>query len=715
MKKIIHTALMLVIILITSAPAFSQSNYSHDELYQSLWFNNTRNLYYWESENDGQEGELGYLNEVLQVDFSIEFWIKVPKNPSPGRYIFSAGSVYIYFSSGYTDQGIKPLIGATLAAYQNNEEESGDYYPPTGNYLFSIAGIIPNENEWVHVALVRNYQTYIDDPQPWEIVQSGQMGMYINGQLESSWYAPNINTMIDPDFFSIGPYWPAKKYMKIDEFRLWKKALSPSEINSHMNQEIPDSGPQAEHLVLHYDFNYPNTDLDTYVNMEYHRNKSRGFGSPTNDQNPEAFRLKEYKHAGDPVALTGNDYEFTSTGDGDWDDPATWGGRVPYPGEIVNINNEITLSGTTEAGGINFSDGGKLILNGNTLKLNSSPTGAGENSYIVMASPGDHVDFNTSYWFGATLPIGNEYYNPVTFGKSTTDNFTIGVDMTEDLSSYNIPEDEPAVQNAWNITPEAGAVTQDYPLTVTLQWNEAQMINNFDLNQPLIGNLHDDDWLYITPQPVAPAEGSNNYSTIFEAYNFSPFVLLNSQLPLPLTLLDFNVQSKDGIVAELQWTTTSESDVSHFMIERSTDGQKFGEAGKINFVKSQTVNIFRFNDQIQNIRHGQIYYRIKTVDHSGQYNYSPVKSIRKNPDPESQIYPNPLYLQASQSLYLPKAFRGIKSTVQLYDATGRLKLELSHSGEPSIEIPTSFAGLFVVRLSGENGLEYKEQLLVMNK
>jgi len=711
MRKPIHTALTLIVILTASAPAFSQ-NYSNDAFYQSLWFNNTRNYYYWVDEDDGQEGQLGYLNEILQTDFSIEFWLKVPKDPVPGRYIFSAGSVYIYFSSGYTDQGLVPLIGATFAAFEDNDAQTGYYYEPTGNYLFSIAGEIPNDNEWVHVALVRNYQTYINDSEPW--VDYGYMGIYINGELMSSWYAPNINTMIPPDFFSIGPYYPAKKYMKIDEFRLWDKALSPTEINTHMNHQIPNSGAAANHLILHYDFNYA-TDLDDYVTMEYHRNKSRGFGSPTNDQNPDAFRLREYRHGADPVTLIGKDYEYTTTGDGDWDDPDTWGGRVPYPGEIVNISDNVTLTGTAETGGINFSGGGKLILNGNTLKLNSSPIGAGEDSYIVMALPGDHVDFNTSYYFGATLPIGNNYYNPVTFSKSTTDNFTIGVDMTEDLSAYNIPEDEPAVQNAWNITPEAGNVTQDYPLSITLQWNGEQMANDFDINQPLIGNLHGEDWLYITPQPVEPAEGSDNYSTTFESYNFSPFVLLNNQILLPLTLLDFDVQSTDGVVAELQWTTTAESDVSHFIIEKSTDGQRFGEAGRISFVKSQAINSFRFNDPIQDIRNGQIYYRIKTVDHSGQYNYSPVRSIRKSADPGSQIYPNPLNVQTSQRLYLPKAFRDLRSTIQLYDAAGSLKLELSHSGEPSIEIPSSFSGLFIVRISGENGLEYKEQLLIISK
>lgn len=113
--------------------------------------------------------------------------------------------------------------------------------------------------------------------------------------------------------------------------------------------------------------------------------------------------------------------------------------------------------------------------------------------------------------------------------------------------------------------------------------------------------------------------------------------------PLPIKLVSFDAK-RVADKTELTWTTLSESDNQGFDIERNlTDNPSaFRSIGFVNS-KSATGNSaeelnYRFQDQTP---FGQFaLYRIKQIDHSGKFSYSPIRRVNGGSF-LNDLYPNP--------------------------------------------------------------------------
>ncbi|WP_114749573.1 fibronectin type III domain-containing protein [Pleomorphovibrio marinus] len=120
-------------------------------------------------------------------------------------------------------------------------------------------------------------------------------------------------------------------------------------------------------------------------------------------------------------------------------------------------------------------------------------------------------------------------------------------------------------------------------------------------------------------------------------------------LPVAWEKFESSVDKQQNII-QLTWTTTSERENSHFIIERSPSGvDKFEEVGeKLAAGWSSETLYYSFNESLNQVaKYGgsQVFYRIKQVDFNGQSQYSPVirVSIPKEKTAKNQwtVYPNP--------------------------------------------------------------------------
>jgi hypothetical protein len=70
---------------------------------------------------------------------------------------------------------------------------------------------------------------------------------------------------------------------------------------------------------------------------------------------------------------------------------------------------------------------------------------------------------------------------------------------------------------------------------------------------------------------------------------------------------------------DLKWTTASESNISHFVVEKSTDGQNFRDAGIVFAYgnTTETVNYPFYEKNVKGNQQGVVYYRVSQISNDG--------------------------------------------------------------------------------------------------
>ena len=125
--------------------------------------------------------------------------------------------------------------------------------------------------------------------------------------------------------------------------------------------------------------------------------------------------------------------------------------------------------------------------------------------------------------------------------------------------------------------------------------------------------------------------------------------LLKSVLVLLVSALTINANAADGTVPakptsftaavntnnskkiDLKWSTETETDLSHFIVERSVDGINFSDAALV-FAYGNTTSKsdYSFPDNINRILSGSVYYRVISISDNGKAVYSDVRIIKIN-------------------------------------------------------------------------------------
>lgn len=114
--------------------------------------------------------------------------------------------------------------------------------------------------------------------------------------------------------------------------------------------------------------------------------------------------------------------------------------------------------------------------------------------------------------------------------------------------------------------------------------------------------------------------------------------------PTPVKMTSFTVK-KENNTGVLRWTTSSETQSSHFEIERSFDAVKFDKMGQVtsNGTTTLTQN-YIYQDALNNIVSKIVYYRLRVVDIDGKSTYTQIIPLRLDGSlivKGVKAYPNP--------------------------------------------------------------------------
>ncbi|RYZ95968.1 MAG: T9SS type A sorting domain-containing protein, partial [Sphingobacteriaceae bacterium] len=172
---------------------------------------------------------------------------------------------------------------------------------------------------------------------------------------------------------------------------------------------------------------------------------------------------------------------------------------------------------------------------------------------------------------------------------------------------------------------------------------------------------------------------------------------------LPITGLTFNAK-KVAQTAALTWSTITETNTSHFDVQRSVDGKTFKSIGRRAAAgESVTAKSYTFTDFSP--LSGYNYYKVVAVDRDAKFTESEVQSLRFDLVTENiSVYPNPTTnYQVDVALSLPNAGQIMLKLSALDGRTVQTELQEWPQGNSQKQFKINrqiAAGVYILHISG---------------
>jgi len=380
------------------------------------------------------------------------------------------------------------------------------------------------------------------------------------------------------------------------------------------------------------------------------------------------------------------------------------GGSNPYA-----YVDQVTVSGTGSAGAVTPTltkyNAASTVFNivGNVATGNTSGTGSNVSS-LAMGSPAQDgtmfVNFNgyavTTITVRYTtlnsalvknnpglqaIAFGNITFNkaiaPVTTNVSSSS--MANTSAATAVSALNGTDDESIASFTIATLPAAAAGTLQYnngvsyvPVTAGLVLTPAQAASlKFDPLATFNGNAA---FTYTATDNRGLASNTSNFT-----------IPVTSSV-LPVLLTSFSATSSNNVVT-IDWTTRQELNSAMFIIEKSTDGQRWNTLTTVAAAQNSSIAL---NYTITDAQPAAVtYYRLKQVDLDGRFVYSSVVKItiaEKN-SLGIKLYPNPVTSTATIST---NSSSNKTVSIKIYSNNGMLVKEMSKqltAGINNIDIP----------------------------
>jgi len=124
---------------------------------------------------------------------------------------------------------------------------------------------------------------------------------------------------------------------------------------------------------------------------------------------------------------------------------------------------------------------------------------------------------------------------------------------------------------------------------------------------------------------------------------------------LPVHLLEFKgrLVSDNGV---LNWKSENESNLSAYIVERSTDRKNYTEVGTVAAINTSGSHQYNFNDPgIASLGASVVYYRLKQKDLDGKSTYSNIVALTMDKSLLVMLYPNPVIKTANVTITISRA------------------------------------------------------------
>jgi hypothetical protein len=300
----------------------------------------------------------------------------------------------------------------------------------------------------------------------------------------------------------------------------------------------------------------------------------------------------------------------------------------------VQLSVPIAITGT-----LNLTNG-RLDIGNSNLDLPTNTINGGNASSYVKTSGTGTLSRDVA-GIPVNFPVGRAAYNPATLTNAgTADKYSVRViDNVTDIGSNadaGATTTMAVVNRTWMIS-EQDAGGSD--VTLGLNWNGApEHIGGFQAASAFIAHYISSAGLW---DNIGGAVATNTIETS-GITSFSPFTI-SSDLnfaPLPVELMSFSSVCLDNDVA-IKWTTASENNSMHFVVETSTDAANWEVLSVVPAAQFST-SILNYAITHEGAARNKNYYRLKQVDLDGAVEFfNVIYANCGNVAGEPVVFPNP--------------------------------------------------------------------------
>ena len=357
----------------------------------------------------------------------------------------------------------------------------------------------------------------------------------------------------------------------------------------------------------------------------------------------------------------------------------------------LTVSNALTLTN----GLVNTKNGVTV----NTLRLPNGATLSGEATgrYVLgalqitrNAVSGAAVDFG----HGAVLdPTTNNLGNVAI--TRTAGLLTADVSFGQNLNNAALK----GIDRIWTVAP---ATQPSAPVQLTLSWlpDNDNGIADFSQSRIYGQTTAGQPWAVRSPVTNAAARSiTGSFASL------ARFTVSNAANPLPVTLLDFTARAEGPAAVRLTWATAQELNNAGFTVERSLDARTFTAIGTVAGAGTSTArHDYTLLDSQLPAGASLLYYRLRQTDASGDFSYSPVRSVALAPLAAGfAVFPTRVASgQAAQYLYTGPAEAG---TLEILNVMGQVLGTVALDGRAQGEVPLVglATGAYFLRYSGPAG------------
>lgn len=158
---------------------------------------------------------------------------------------------------------------------------------------------------------------------------------------------------------------------------------------------------------------------------------------------------------------------------------------------------------------------------------------------------------------------------------------------------------------------------------------------------------------------------------------------------LPVKMVSFTASLSSTNTAILNWETTNEDNLNHFVIEKSTDGRNFENIGIVFSTGQQSGSgKYIFNDNLGQTNNVKLfYYRLRSVDNDAKFQLSDTRLIKLSTGNQSvsvSVYPNPVISELRISI--PVKWQNKPVAYSLVNMAGQTIKQLTKTNANQTEI-----------------------------